>query len=180
MANINAPYGFRPVRHLLGADIRTESFTIASAYGTSIGIGDVVEHVSDGTIGAAAAGNTDNIGIFAGCQYTDANGHPQWGHWPASTTATGIIAQVWCDPFIIFRAMISTVAAGDIFAGADHVTGTVNTTSHQSAAYLGTIATSGKSFRILKIVESPGNAAGSYAEVEVQLAEHAFLTTTMV
>ena len=67
MANKDAAFGFRPVRHLTGGVIRTEEMNIAANYGTAIYTGSVVEAVAAGGIEIAAAGDTQLAGIFVGC-----------------------------------------------------------------------------------------------------------------
>ena len=57
MANKDAAFGFRPVRHLSGGLIRTNEYAIAANYGTSIFQGQCVIAVTAGGIEAAAAGN---------------------------------------------------------------------------------------------------------------------------
>ena len=71
MANKDAAFGFRPTRHLSGGDIRTEEYAIAANYGTAIYTGQVVEAVAGGGVEAAAAGDTQHVGVFGGCFYTD-------------------------------------------------------------------------------------------------------------
>ena len=126
MANVNGPFGLRPARHLTGGVIRASEYSIASGYATSIFTGDVVEMTGTGTnVGKAAAQNADNIGVFAGCRYVDAQGKQQFSqYWPASTTATDVVAFVYDDPNIVFEAQTDTLAEGDIGALADWNVGT--------------------------------------------------------
>ena len=63
MANQDAAFGFKPVRHLSG-NIQTEEYAIANNYNTSIFTGQVVEAVTAGGIEAAAAGDVTTIGCF--------------------------------------------------------------------------------------------------------------------
>ena len=68
MANKDAAFGFKPVRHLTGGQIRTEEYAIANYYhGTSIFSGNVVEAQAAGGIENAAAGDTQQLGVFGGC-----------------------------------------------------------------------------------------------------------------
>ena len=71
MANKDAAFGFKPTRHLTGGLIRTEEYAIAANYGSAIYTGQVVEAVAAGGIEAAAAGDTQQLGVFAGVFYTD-------------------------------------------------------------------------------------------------------------
>jgi hypothetical protein len=177
MANTNAPYGFRPIRHASGGTIRQEEYSIASGYGTAIGYGHPVELTSTtNQIQIAAAANEDNLGIFVGCKYTDSNGNITYSrYWPASTTGTNIVAYVITDPFVVFSCQGDSVAVTDLGAFADWNAGTTNTTTGNSGAYLavsGATGTTGKSMRILKIIDDGENAAGAYAKIEVMWTEN--------
>jgi len=93
MANKDAAFGFRPVRHLSGGELRTNEYKIAANYGTAIYQGQAVIAVTAGGIEAAAAGNVV-LGIFGGCFYTDpTTSKPTFSnHYPASTNASDIVA----------------------------------------------------------------------------------------
>lgn len=171
----NAPFGFRPVRHLSGGDCnRTRQFPIASGYATALYNGDPVKALTDGSIALAAAGDRI-LGIFQGVQYVDSNGSVQFGSWPASQAATYIKAAVVVDPNVVFEVQSGgTPVIADTFLLADHVTGTGSAVTNTSAAYLsGTMATSNAGFRILQIVDKPGNS-GIYTVLEVQIFEHEY------
>lgn len=177
MANTNGPFGLRPIRHLGGGQIRASEYSIASAYGTGIFTGNVVQLTGTGrNIEIAEAGNVDNIGVFAGCRYVDSTGKQQFSQfWPASTTATDIVAMVYDDPDIVFEVQADSIAAGDVSALADWVVGSGSTVTGQSACYAavnGATGTTGKSLRILGLKDSPDNAYGAYAKIEVVFAEH--------
>ena len=102
MANKDAAFGFRPTRHLSGGDIRTEEFAIAANYGTAIYTGQVVEAVAGGGVEAAAAGDTQQAGVFGGVFYTDpTTSKPTWNaYYPASTNASDLKASIYLDPNI--------------------------------------------------------------------------------
>lgn len=169
----NAPFGFRPLRHLTGGDPNvTREFPIATGYGTALITGDPVKLLDDGSIALAAAGDR-LLGIFQGVSYTDSNGDQKYGNWPASTTATNIKAAVVADPNVTFEVQSGgTPAQTNVGNCADHVTGTGSALTGTSAAYLsGTMSNAVAGFRILKIVDKPGNS-GQYATLEVQIVEH--------
>jgi hypothetical protein len=181
MANSNAPFGLRPLRHRTGANFVANQYAIASAYDTDIFMGDVVELVStSNNIEKPAAGNVDNLGVFAGCRYVNSSGKPVWGrYWPADTVASDIEAYVWDDPWIIFEAQADTLAVTDIGALADINLGTGVAATGISGAYIDVGAgtgTTGKTFRIERLSrgtdQDQNNAVGAYAKVEVTFAEH--------
>lgn len=179
MANTNAPFGLRPIRKHGGGNLELSPYKIASGYATTIGMGDPVQAVGDGTIALAEAGNVDNIGVFMGVEYTNSEGQRVWSEkWPAGTTATNIIASVIDDPMQAFEAQITTYSDALHMTLVDWVIGAPDSGKGQSKTYLdaGTSATSGKSMRVLGLVESPDNEAGAYARVVCVFAEHVFLT----
>lgn len=110
MANLDKPTGFTPLRHLHGGTVRYEGgYTIASAYGTAIYSGDLVSLAAtraNKDIELTAAGAALIIGVFAGCQYTAADGSVVWTpYWAASTATLGSAdaeAFVYTDPAIVY------------------------------------------------------------------------------
>ena len=104
MANQDAAFGFRPVRHLTGGEIRNNTYRITTNYDTALYQGQMVSHKTAGTIETVAA-NAIFLGVFNGCQYTDpTTGKPTWAkYYPASTNASDIEAYVFDDPQIIFE-----------------------------------------------------------------------------
>jgi len=176
MANVNSPFGLRAVRHQSGGVIRLTEYTIASAYNTDIFYGDIVEMTGTGkNISKAAAANADNLGVFAGCRYVNAQGEQKFSkYWPASTTATEIVAFVYDDPYIVFETQVSTLAEADVGTLMDWAVGTGSATTGASGLYAdeGTKATTDKSLRVLSLVPRVDNAYGAYAKAYVVFAEH--------
>lgn len=179
MALANAPFGFRPLRHLAGGDpTRNLEFPIATGYATALCTGDIVKLLNDGTIALAAAGDRP-LGVFMGVQYTASDGSAVFSNrWAASTAATNIKASVMADPMVTCEVMSGgTPTSADVGQLADHVTGTGNAYTGTSAAYLNSSTGTGTAgFRILRLVDKPGNS-GQYAVLEVQFQEHEFLQT---
>lgn len=174
----NAPYGFRPHRHLTGGDSqRTRQYPIATGYATAIGEGDPVALISDGTITVAAAA-ARVLGVFRGVSYTAADGSQVYtNRWPASTAATNIKADVIDDPMVTFRVQSGgTPTSANVGELADHVTGTPSAFTGTSTAYLNSSSgTAAKQWRILRVVDEPGNS-GIFASLEVQCFQHEMST----
>lgn len=165
MANVNSPYGFEPIT----PNARVRAYSIASGYGTAINFGDPVAASGTGT-GAYAGvvigvASSDIVGVFQGCTYTDSNGQPQWSKaWPASTTATNIIALVSDDPFTEYRAQITTEAVTDYFNKVGFVI--ASGTNGISGSYLdGSSIGTGTDFQIQGLFDAPNNATGAFAQV---------------
>ena len=185
MANKAAAFGFRPVRHLTGGLIRRNEYKIAANYGTAIYHGQCVIAVTAGGIEAAAAGNVV-LGVFGGCFYTDpTTSKPTFSnHYPASTNASDIVAQVYDDPRIVFEVQHDgTGTAAMNFGGFDFVGKSGSTLSGRSTGELDTttVTTSGQ-FKQIGISKDPNNSdtssANCNAYVIPNVGEHSYLLTT--
>ena len=177
MANTNNPSGFKPIRHMAGGEIRTNEYSIASAYATGIFYGDVVSFENLGkNISITAANAYDHIGVFQGVQYTDAQGKIHYSrYWPASTVASNIKAYVIDDPSVVYEVQCSTLANTNVGALANFIVGNGNTLNGNSTAYLddSTYAALTKSVYILGLVNRPDNNYGAYAKVECVIINRA-------
>ena len=187
MANVDGAFGFRPVRHMSG-NVQTEEFKIAANYGTAIYTGQTVEAVAGGGVEAAAAGDTQQAGIFGGVSYTDpTTSKPTWSaYYPASTNASDLKASIYLDPNIIFEVQHDgTGTAAMNNSGFDFVGVGGSTTSGQSTQELDT-STSGTSggFKQIGISEDPDNqdtsADNCNAYVVFNTGEHIMKLTTGV
>lgn len=189
MANTDAPRGFVPVDCLVGGGgiPPTREYSIATTYGTNIFTGDPVEMTGTGgpnglpNIQRAAAGNTDNIGVFMGCKYVNSSGETVYSaYWPASTASTDVTAYVVDDPFAIFEIQcITGTAFNDDMIGqlCDWSLATAGSTaSGQSGAEadISSLAATGKSLRILRrVTGDPENTEAAHANIQVMFVEHA-------
>lgn len=190
MANLDAPNGFSPVRHQNGGTVRySGGYTIDSAEASSIFLGDaVILHATpagDGNnIDVAAAGG-GVIGIFAGCQYTAANGDVVWAkQWVGGTATLGGVpaeAFVYTDRLIVFSVQQDgAFAAADIGEFADLVAGAGNAATGVSGFTLGTPGAGIAQFQVIGLGTAPdgifpADAASDNARVEVVMVENAFV-----
>ena len=112
MSAISAPYGFRPSFHNSG-QMRPKAYTITSAYAANIFSGDPVKLTSSGVIQLGTSDGILLLGIFAGCQYIDANSKPAISpFWPSGATGTEIVAWVYDDPEMLFNVQFTNASAG--------------------------------------------------------------------
>ncbi|MBX3504416.1 MAG: hypothetical protein KF895_02980 [Parvibaculum sp.] len=179
MANVNAPFGLRPHRHLGGGTIRPSGYTIADGYNTAIYTGDPVLSTGTGRNIAIGTAGGNILGVFAGCSYTDVTGAVQYRrYWPASTALkSGSLATAWVydDPNIEFIAQAASVVAADVGQLADLASGSGNAQTGTSGWTVGTHGSSEEQVRIMGLADSGdlgGNAYGAYAKVLVLIAEH--------
>jgi len=181
MANPDAPFGLRPVRHYFGGLVRANEYRIAGGLGADIFRGDPVK--STGTtkqITVAGAGDT-LLGVFDGCQYVDTQGNVVYSHyWPSGQTikaGTEVLAWVYDDPHILFEVqMDGAFAVTDIGNVTDLVdNGSGNTTTGVSTfeADSSEIGDTGDiQVKIVDYVRDGRNEVGTNARVLVLLNEH--------
>ena len=188
MANKDAAFGFKPTRHLTGGLIRTEEYAIAANYGTNIFTGQVVEAVAGGGIEAAAAGDTQQAGVFGGVFYTDPDtSKPTFKpFYAASTNASDLKATVYADPYIVYEAQHDGTGTAAMNNSCFDFVGTGgNTTTGQSTSEIDT-SSSGTSggFKQIGISTDPDNSdtssANANAYVVFNTGEHIFKLTTGV
>lgn len=182
MTNANSPVGLRPIRHRHGSRIVQNPYSIAAAYATKIHRGTIVELTGTSMqIQVAAADNPDNLGVFAGCEYNNAQGKRIFSkYWPADSAATEIIAHVWDDPQLIFEAQYGiaageTPAVTDLGTGIKWVVGTGSDVTGLSGLYLdhANKATTNTQLRLERLVPRDDNTMGDFAKFEVSFMEHA-------
>lgn len=177
MANLDAPAGAKPFRHLSGGMIRASEYKIASGTSSDIFTGDFVKLLSTGYIDVASAGNRI-LGVFAGVKYTASDGEVVYKkYFPTGTTTLGsadVTAYVYDDPNITYRIQSAGSADfADIGNLADHVAGSGSTTTGQSGHEVsGTTGTGTAGLRILRLIDDPDNSAGTNGELEVAIYEH--------
>ena len=182
MANLDAPNGFWPSRHLTGGTIRANEYEIADAYASNIFSGDIVKLATTGYIQVAAAGDTNLIGVFQGVQWTASDGEVKFSrYWPASTsvkTGTKVKAFVYDDPNIVFavQPLSSTAYTKDMEGAncdikAEH-SGSTSTGQSGMEADISSVGTSTANLRIIRLIDRPDNALGTHAKIEVKILEH--------
>ena len=176
MANVDAAFGLTPVRHLSGNGYsRANVYTITSGLAENIFTGDVVIITSGGVLTPHTATEVNNIGVFGGVSYTAADGSFVYSqYWPSGTVATDIKAYVYDDPYTVFKVQSAGAPAQtDVSSCAEVVAGAGSTTTGQSGFEInGTMGASTASLKILGLYETPDNAFGTNAIVEVLINEH--------
>ncbi len=177
MANVDAAFGLKPVRHLTGGQIRANEYKIASGTSSNIFTGDCVKLLATGYIDVAAA--TERIlGVFAGAQYTASDGEVKFVKYFPTGTATqasgDVTAYIYDDPNIVFAVQSAGSADfADIGNLADIVAGSGDTTTGQSRFEIsGTTGTGTAGLRILRKFDSPKNEYGTNGILEVTIHEH--------
>lgn len=194
MPNLDAPNGFTPVRHRSGGLVRyTGGFSIASALASDIFLGDAV------IMHATPAGDGNNIdvsgtggpvlGIFAGCQYTAANGDVVWAkQWVSGTVTLGSVnaeAFVYTDLNIVFSVQQDgAFVAADVHLYADLVAGAGNAATGVSGFSLAQPAAGTAKFQVLGLSLAPdgiflSDASADNARVDVVMSESALVASPL-
>ncbi len=180
MANVNAPFGFRPMRHVSGlpwSGAITKRL-IQNGFATSIFKGDLIVYATTGYVTRFAAAGAICDGVFMGCNYLSVvTGKREWSpHYPASLAATGDIeADIMDDPDVLMEGQVDNTALTIAMIGANaDITATAgNTLNGQSAevvAGAGVAVTATLPLRIHSFSTEPDNdAASAFARIMVQL-----------
>lgn len=183
MANPNAPFGFRPVRHNFGGLVRASEWFIAGGLAANIFRGDLVVPTPGTakriTIGTAAA--TAFVGVFDGCVYETPDGEIKYAHyWPTGQlikTGSVVRTYIFDDPGILFECQCDgAFSADDIGQDADMVdNGSGNTLLGKSTQELDSsdIGT-GNNLHIVDYVRDGRNEVGANARLLVLINEHIY------
>ena len=201
---IEKPYGFKPI-NLIGGQVfagSTRKMRIASAYATSIGFGDLLIRVDDGTVARSAATTAKPTGgfagVFLGCEFINpSTGQLQFqqNFVGGTTVTTGFITAYVCDdPDALFQIAVvsgTTVVTGVQFTSVGNNATIVNNTTitnagnSQVALLDSTATTDTLPIRIVDVVPDTAYVSGGntlYPEVIVKFnfGMHAYETAVGV
>ena len=201
---VSKPYGFKPI-NLIGGQVfagSTRKMRIASGYATSIGYGDLLVKVNDGTVARSAATSAKPTGgfagVFLGCEYINpTNGQLQFQqNWVGGTTvSSGYITAFVCDdPDALFQ--VAVVSGTTVVTGVQYTsvgenativnnTGITNAGDSQVALSDSTATTDTLPIRIVDVVPDTAYVSGGntlYPEVIVKFnfGMHAYETAVGV
>ena len=186
MANRDAPFGLRPIGRIGGTPYTggQSRYRIANNYGTAIFQGDMVMHVTGGTVEVHADGGTVPIvGVFNGCRYTDpSTGKETFSNfYPASTAAADIEAFIIDDPMVVFEIQADdTFPVADLHGNFDVVYTSAGSTTTGLAGSELDVTTGGTGtslpLRAIDISQDPNNSdvATANTNVKVVICNHIF------
>lgn len=172
MATSATPNGAEPVNTLSASGSysgKVRHMKVASAYNTAIFYGDFVKLVAAGTVEKAAVTTAvvaGTVGIFVGCSYTDPSTSQLTFNqqYPASTTASDIMAYVVDDPKLVFKmqgdeAIAQTGLGNNV--SAVNTAGSTAIGRSKNALDGGSIATTNTlPLRIIEFVDGPSSTVG--------------------
>jgi hypothetical protein len=181
MSTLASPFGLRPSFHE-GSDVEgcVLQTTIASGYGTAIGLYDAIKFVA-GVLQRAAAGDAF-VGSFEGVEYDDpvTGRHVVSNQWPANLVATNIVAYYTKEPYLTYEIQATgTVTQSQVGAQANILATapTIITGLSNESLDIASITTSANAqLRITGITPGPDNAFGDpFTIVQVQVSKHQYV-----
>ena len=185
MANVNKPFGLRPIGNLSATGAQKQyGYQIADNQAGAIFQGDIVVVYDGYIIKYDETTHAAPTGVFNGCQYNDPSqaGKPVWrNYYPGSINITTgqIDCEVLDDPSQLFLVQADgAITQANIGKNADPTAATTgSTTTGISAGTLksSSIAkTAALTFKIVGVSNSPDNAIGTYTVVVVKLNQHQY------
>ncbi len=190
MANLDTPFGFKPVKHLLGAPWNGKVTTYYVAVGNSVALfkGDAVKSAGSAdatgkfpTVVQAAAGDAIR-GIIVGFGDNPyVMTHPDTPNRDYCPATTAMYVFVVDDPFVVFEIQEDSVGndldADMLGLQTDITVGTGSTATGKSAMELDAsdTATALGQCKLLRVVDREDNALGTNCKWEVLIVEHEML-----
>jgi hypothetical protein len=191
MATTSSPYGLRPINLIGGLPYAgsTRALKIASGYAANIFNGDIVQIATNGTITKVTNVGTNadpfpagTIGVFVGCQYTDATyGLTDRQYWPTGTVASDAVAFVVDDPDALFMVQADAAVAQTLLHTNLGVNQTAGSTATGNSAISLDVATSATTatiaFKVVDFVNSGTSTVGdAYTDCIVKFnpSSHAY------
>jgi hypothetical protein len=179
MANVNNPYGLRPLGNLSATGAQKQyAYTINDNQAGAIFQGDLVTLVSGYLVKFAPATHVSAIGVFNGCFYNDPTTQkPTWkNYYPGSINITtgSIQASVMDDQNQLFTIQVNgTMTQAAIGNNAD-VTGsttgsTVTGVSNMTLDFSTQATTAAPNLKIVGLYDLPNNELGANAQVVVKI-----------
>jgi hypothetical protein len=185
MANVNKPFGLRPIGNLSATGAQKQyGYQIADNQSGAIYQGDLVVVYDGYIIKYDAATHTAPTGVFNGCQYNDPTraNKPTWkNYYPGSVNIDqGIIAcEVLDDPSQLYLVQADgAITQANIGKNADPTASTTGSTvtgiSAGSLSSASIAKTAALTFKIVGVSDQPDNEIGTYTVVVVKLNQHQY------
>lgn len=189
MANVDAPFGFRPIRHRSGAPYNGSCnlYYVPSTDSTAMFIGDMVTYATanmttaEGApyIAQAAAAGKECLGVIVGFEPGTAH---DTVYRAASTARYAMVAD---NPDLVYETQNDGYfSVTQTHHYADIIVGTGSTVTGLSAMELdsSTLVTTALQLRVLRMAAKPDNTAGTsttdvngnHTVVEVMIEQHAW------
>ena len=185
MANVNKPFGLRPLGNLSATGAQKQyGYQIANNQSGAIYQGDLVVVYDGYIIKYNESTHNAPTGVFNGCQYADPTraNKPTWkNYYPGSiNVTTGTIdCEVIDDSNQLFLVQADgNITQANIGKNADPTASTTGSTttgiSNGSLSSASIAKTAALTFKIVGLSATPDNALGNYAQVVVKLNQHQY------
>lgn len=184
MANVNKPFGLRPLGNLSATGAQKQyGYEIEDNQSGAIFQGDLVTIDNGYLVKFNNTNHTVAVGVFNGCNYIDpTTGKPTWKNfYPGSVNITSgeIQADVIDDPNQLFLIQANgTPTRANFGTNADITAGTTGSTVNgNSAMTLGVGSFTEAATANLKVIglwDVPGNTLGEFAVLVVKINEHMY------
>ena len=206
MANVNAPFGAKPIGTFNGGPYngRTTRYWIPSTDGTAYGIGSIVKSLNNsdasGIPGVIIAGGTDTVrGIIVGLDVgigpflpgnvPDLSKDPQVTASQVSIPATknrDYYVQVVDDPEAMFAIQLDSAGTNSVASKVNNnasftvtaPTPATNAVSNTVISGASIATTQSLNLRLLGLLQVPGNSYGAYAIYVVKINQHELMGNT--
>ena len=183
MANVNNPFGLRPLGNLSATGGQKQyGYVIDDNQSGAIYQGDLVTLVGGYLVKFSPNTHVSAIGVFNGCFYNDPTTQkPTWkNYYPGSiniTTGT-LVAEVLDDPNQLYIIQASASLAQTDMGNNANVSGstgsTVNGISYMVLDTTTKATTAALNLKMVGIYDVPSNTFGSYVQVVVKINQHRY------
>jgi hypothetical protein len=186
---VSAPYGFQPINRVDGMPYAGAIRQLPISQAGAMYNGDLVELDVGGVVGTASSLTAGaKLGVFVGCQYTNAAGQTIQAQYYPGSSVTNAIAYVVDDPLAAFKVavtnssnVIATVTRSAVGTNVTALAGTpsaITGNSGQSILNTSPAATDTFPIRVIAVVPETATGANAYTEVIVKINLHQYNTTT--
>lgn len=184
---VSAPYGFQPINRVDGMPYAGAIRQLPVTQAGAIYNGDLVELDVGGVVGTATSLTAGaKLGVFLGCQYTNAQGQTIQAQFYPGSSVTNAVAFVVDDPMAAFKVAVtsngSTIATVTRAAVGTNVTALAGTPSAitgdsgQSILSTSPAATDTFPLRVIAVVPETATGANAFTEVIVKINLHQYNT----
>jgi hypothetical protein len=182
---VSKPYGFQPINRVDGMAYAGAIRQLPISQAGAIYNGDLVELDVGGVVGSATSLTAGyKLGVFMGCQYTNAQGQTVQAQYYPGSSVTNAIAYVVDDPMAAFKVAVtsngSTIATVTSAAVGTNVTALAGTPSSitgdsgQSILNSSPADTATFPLRVIAVVPETATGANAFTEVIVKINLHQY------
>lgn len=184
---VSAPYGFKAINRVDGMPYAGAIRQLPISQAGAIYNGDLVELDVGGVVGTSTSLTAGaKLGVFVGCQYTNAQGQTIQGQYYPGSSVTNAIAYVIDDPLAAFKvavtsngSAIATVTSAAVGTNVTALAGTPSAISGDSGqSILSTSPADTATFplRVIAVVPETATGANAFTEVIVKINLHQYNT----